>query len=758
MASTSGVTLDKVIIEIESSANQANDNIASLSKTLNELKSAIKGGFNNLSKLATSLEELNNASRGTSETVKNLKGIGKIATELNKLSNISTPRGLKQSVDSLDKLPGAFAKIDATVLENVAIVSKRLASALDPLANKLAMIGTGFSSLSQLTRTYGVSLKKIAEESKNATKETDKLNKASGVLKKTWQFLSTGMKSMSNKAMKPLKKLSSQIKQIGLSLLGTRTIFTLTRKAVSEYAAMDQQLSDSIQNTWRAFGAQLAPAIEYVMYLFKQFVRVIYSIVYALTGIDLIARANAKALEAMNKSAKDALGSLQKFDDLNVAEFDKGSGDTPQIELEKIDLTPIQEVIDWMKRMKDAIEKAWADGSWNSVAKVLADGINGAVESIDGEKVGTTISNVLIGVVDFVNTLLAEIKWYELGLKIREILSNIDWKTLGQKIWELIKTGFKGAAEFFNGLFGFDKESDFGKNLITTLLTIWVIIQVLKGIKGISGLMKLVGFSTDTATTASLCGSFLSVLAVVLAISQGLDSWSEYIANPTLDNEIDAFFDTLLTIVSVVGIIAGLFLGWPVLLGVVLGLIGLLIVKFIAKNWKEISGFFSKVGDTIAKVAKQTWDDFVRIFKLGFAGLANLAMSILESIVNGFITAINWVIKQLNKLPDVDIKLISKWDAPKFDLTKLETGTNEIPYEGIYHLHAGEAVVPKKYNPALGNGGTDEELGQKIDILIDVINNKNWTNTVNIGNKTVYKEQQRYNKMQNDKYGTTVNL
>lgn len=754
MASTSGVTLDKVIIEIESSANQANDNIASLSKTLNELKSAIKGGFNNLSKLATSLEELNNASRGTSETVKNLKGIGKIATELNKLSNISTPRGLKQSVDSLDKLPGAFAKIDATVLENVAIVSKRLASALDPLANKLAMIGTGFSSLSQLTRTYGVSLKKIAEESKNATKETDKLNKASGVLKKTWQFLSTGMKSMSDKAMKPLKKLSSQIKQIGLSLLGTRTIFTLTRKAVSEYMAMDQQLSDSIQNTWRAFGAQLAPAIEYVMYLFKQFARVIYSIVYALTGIDLIARANAKALEAMNKSAKDALGSLQKFDDLNVAEFDKGSGDTPQIELEKIDLTPIQEVIDWMKRMKDAIEKAWADGSWNSVAKVLADGINGAVESIDGEKVGTTISNVLIGVVDFVNTLLAEIKWYELGLKIREILSNIDWKTLGQKIWELIKTGFGGAGDFINGLFGQDEDSEFGEDLLTSLLAIWGTIKLINGISGLSGTLEKLGIISKAPSWATIATKLGGLLIVAIGVGEAIDDWKTYLEDPTAENEVEAFLSTMKGLGAAVAGIGIFFKVWPIAIAGGLFLATVLIAEFLAKNWRYIEDFFGKCGDII----EETWDDFVRIFKLGFAGLANLAMGILESIVNGFITAINWVIKQLNKLPDVDIKLISKWDAPKFDLTKLETGTNEIPYEGIYHLHAGEAVVPKKYNPALGNGGTDEELGQKIDILIDVINNKNWTNTVNIGNKTVYKEQQRYNKMQNDKYGTTVNL
>jgi hypothetical protein len=60
--------------------------------------------------------------------------------------------------------------------------------------------------------------------------------------------------------------------------------------------AMDAELTWEITNNWRALGAQLAPAIENVTWLFKQFVRVIYSIILALTGIDLIARANAKVI------------------------------------------------------------------------------------------------------------------------------------------------------------------------------------------------------------------------------------------------------------------------------------------------------------------------------------------------------------------------------------------------------------------------------------------------------------------------------
>ena len=38
-------------------------------------------------------------------------------------------------------------------------------------------------------------------------------------------------------------------------------------------------------------------------------------------------------------------------------------------------------------------------------------------------------------------------------------------------------------------------------------------------------------------------------------------------------------------------------------------------------------------------------------------------------------------------------------------LAALETGTNYVPQTGLYQLHAGEAVVPKQYNPAAGGSG-----------------------------------------------------
>ena len=91
MATNAGVTLDTIVIEIESTAEKANTNLTNLTKTLIDLKSALKGGFKNLNKLAQGLNELNASSVKINKTVKNLEGLKQITGVLSKLSNIPKP-------------------------------------------------------------------------------------------------------------------------------------------------------------------------------------------------------------------------------------------------------------------------------------------------------------------------------------------------------------------------------------------------------------------------------------------------------------------------------------------------------------------------------------------------------------------------------------------------------------------------------------------------------------------------------------------
>lgn len=1019
MSDSGGVTLDSVVINIETQAGQSTDSIASLARSLEDLKKSVKGGFSSLNNLSKYLINLNKSTGKISNIVNNVKDMGQVTSKLHMLSRVESPKGVKHAAESLENLSKASAKIVSmssqlssingivqplqtlsniqkatglgyvvnklgdlskvapevqkivkgvadvpqlvaplqtlaqiesprglgsitknlnalySLLEKITPdallrltrVANELSVALTPLADRLGNIGNGFSKLQMMANRYGISATRIVNRTSDVKNETLSLNKQINKMTNSLQKTMSVMNSFGTKAVRHFKNLHSKLKQVALSLLGTRSLFTAVRKAISEYSQMDAVLTKQTTNLWRALGAQLAPAVEYVLYLFKQFTRIVYSFVYAITGIDLIARANAKALSGMGKSAKDALGSLQKFDDLNVVEFDKN--DNKLIDLDKIDLSPIQKVIDWVKKLKKEIQDAWNSGNWNGVAKVLAEGINSAFSAIDATAVGNAISNAITGTFDFVTTLISNTNWRDLGTKIREVFIAIDWSAIWNHAVAMFKEAFKGLDGFFDGLFGTKAGGEIAISLGGSVLIIREILKLTSGsgffsglIEGASKLFTNVGkvgeafslLSKNTLTVDSISGitgvskgllnllkplsnvfglitkgiSSLGlgpVVGIIAAIVVGVMALVKAFKNlyensqpfkDTVDGLIASIKDyllqyldhlkTILTslweilvvvwqqvvvplfdlLVSVVepileaiveiiavlwedvlkplgeGIMAIVMPAFKIIVDVIKSLMPVIkaVIDIIQWLWNQILEPIVKfildvlVGTIkiIASVVKIVidavvayWENLIKIIgvgwgllKTGFLALYNYIndkvitplLSLWEKLRNGWNkmwdgiksgakSAINWVLEKFEKFLNNIIKGINSLSNGfrkignkifdiigvdiKFDplstvnLPRLETGTNEVPYEGIYHLHQGEAVVPKKYNPALGNG-TDEELGQKLDTLINVMSNMNFTNVVNIGNKTLYKEQQKYNKMQNDKYGTTVSL
>ena len=139
--------------------------------------------------------------------------------------------------------------------------------------------------------------------------------------------------------------------------------------------------------------------------------------------------------------------------------------------------------------------------------------------------------------------------------------------------------------------------------------------------------------------------------------------------------------------------------------------------------WGIISGVINSIISAFKKVAsvvKSVFNAVKNAIKSVFNGVVN----IIKAPINGLIGLINGVIKGLNKikLPDwvpaiggkgINIPLIPK----------LATGTNYVAGEGLAYLHVGEAVVPKKYNPAVG-GGYSNNYQPNITVIADMDVNK----------------------------------
>ena len=474
------------------------DRLNDLAKTSNKL-SGIATNLKSVNTLVTQLNKLSDIqpSKGLSSIVKSLteftkikgditgvvksaQALPKLAEALQPLGKLGDMNGLKKGVESLEKLPGLLNKLDVQAFENLARVSNELAQSLTPLADKMQQVAQGYSAFSKIQNTFGKSASTATRYAKQQKSIIGELGSfASRSIKWITRLSSSLTLAFGRKAANNLKNFNSKFKQVYLSLLGTRTLFTMIRKAASEYQAFDQSLQKFTTNIWRAFGAQLAPVIEYAMGLFKQFVRVIYSVVYAITGIDLIARANEKAMQSWGKAAKDTLGNLQKFDDLNVVEFPKASGDDNElIELDKIDLSPIQKVIDWVKKLKQEIIDAWNSGEWYGVGKVLAEGINMGVQTSLSSfdmirnklfETGTSMGDLFNGVIentewDDVGKFLTE-AFKLLPDSITNMLSTVNWVALGN-----------GLNEFFKGFDAVEIVKSIGRALVTSLSDIGTVL------------------------------------------------------------------------------------------------------------------------------------------------------------------------------------------------------------------------------------------------------------------------------------------
>jgi tape measure domain-containing protein len=136
---------------------------------------------------------------------------------------------------------------------------------------------------------------------------------------------------------------------------------------------------------------------------------------------------------------------------------------------------------------------------------------------------------------------------------------------------------------------------------------------------------------------------------------------------------------------------------------------------WLEKTWGEIAGFLERTWNGIKKTAGDIWENgIVGVIKGAVNSLIGAIEGGLNYVITGinsFIQKINDKIKQLNKVPGVNISTISP--IGKIDIPRLAKGTNYVPQDMFAFLHEGEAVVPKKYNPDAA-GLTAEAMEQAV--------------------------------------------
>lgn len=175
------------------------------------------------------------------------------------------------------------------------------------------------------------------------------------------------------------------IKKFALGLLSVRTAFSMVSRAMQSYLSYDTQLSNSIQNCWNVLGSLLAPILEFVISLFSKAVSYVNAFVEALTGINLVARANKKALDSQAKSTKKLSDTQSSLDEFHTVSTDTGSGnDNKPITVEPVDMDKLDFLFDWIDKAKKLLATLFdpIKEAWDNKGKAFIDSLKNAFEGI----------------------------------------------------------------------------------------------------------------------------------------------------------------------------------------------------------------------------------------------------------------------------------------------------------------------------------------------------------------------------------------
>lgn len=170
---------------------------------------------------------------------------------------------------------------------------------------------------------------------------------------------------MSQKTDFNFKKIGNTVKKYALSLVGLRSIYSLVSRASSAYLSQDTELAEKLRSVWVGLGSFLAPVLEFISDALLKALGYLNVFIKALTGIDFLARANAKALKAQASAQKELNRQTYDFDVIRTQQDNSSGGagvgggsglfDIPELDQNLV--KKLQDLAKWLKENWDLIKK-----------------------------------------------------------------------------------------------------------------------------------------------------------------------------------------------------------------------------------------------------------------------------------------------------------------------------------------------------------------------------------------------------------------
>ena len=295
----------------------------------------------------------------------------------------------------------------------------------------------------QIAEANGVSYDELLK----ANPSYQKLSDTMGVLTSTTREFKSEAESAGGsakrafgKAKKESNDLNSSIKRgikkigrMALAVIGVRGAYSLVRRAVSACLESNEELANKMSAIWNTLGTIMEPVVTAMVNAIYKILAYINYFVKAITGIDFVANANAKAINKqaaatnkLTKATKEANKALASFDEMNVLQ-DNGTSATAVDQAATLDLPELTDeeketidgIIETFNNVRGAIEGVieaceglynwWISLDETTQALIITLGVAGLVGILIGGETGLTVFGAILavcGAIEAFNLLL----------------------------------------------------------------------------------------------------------------------------------------------------------------------------------------------------------------------------------------------------------------------------------------------------------------------------------------------------------------
>ena len=279
--------------------------------------------------------------------------------------------------------------------------------------------------------------------------------------KKTKKEMSKAGKAV-NSLGTSLKKGIKKVGKMALAVLGVRAAFSAVRRAANAYLEQNENLKNQISSIWNVAGQALGPFIEVMVQGLSTIIVWVNSLIKALTGVDLVAKANAAALKKQATATKDAAKAAQLagFDEMNKLQ-DNTSASSGSSDSAAIFDTSMANIPSFLEKMKEQI----LNGDWFGAGETLGQALMDGIKNIDWYELGYDIGDTIVSAAQFAlgflleldpKTIIGSVNSFLGGLfkAIAEGIEELDWQEIGGDILELLLYGLMGTLAVTNPALG----------------------------------------------------------------------------------------------------------------------------------------------------------------------------------------------------------------------------------------------------------------------------------------------------------------